>query len=127
MTRRAFLKTAVSGAAALSVLGCTMAVPPPRAPTPTVGPSTTASDIVVGVILSLSGRYSREGALIRAGYETWLDAVQQAGGIKIGAATRTVRLNFADDESEPLIAGRQAERLASVEKVMLWLGPFSSA
>jgi branched-chain amino acid transport system substrate-binding protein len=38
-----------------------------------------------------------------------------------------VRLVYADDESEPLSAARQAERLASVEQTRLWLGPFSSA
>jgi branched-chain amino acid transport system substrate-binding protein len=38
-----------------------------------------------------------------------------------------VRLSYADDESEPLNAGRQAERLASNDRIRLWLGPFSSA
>ena len=81
----------------------------------------------VGVVLSLSGRYSREGALMRAGYEVWADAVEQAGGLKVGPGRRAVRLVFADDESEPLNAGRQAERLATAERIRLWLGPFTSA
>ena len=64
---------------------------------------------------------------MRAGYEVWAEAVAQAGGIKVGAGRRAVRLVFADDESEPLNAGRQAERLATNERVRLWLGPFTSA
>jgi len=81
---------------------------------------------VVGVILSLTGRFSREGALMRAGYETWADAVGRAGGIRVGVARRALRLVVADDESEPLTAGRQAERLAAADNVRLWLGPFSA-
>ncbi len=62
---------------------------------------------------------------MRAGYETWAEAVEQAGGIKVGAGRRALRLTFADDESEPLTGGRQAERLAAADGVRLWLGPFS--
>jgi branched-chain amino acid transport system substrate-binding protein len=78
-------------------------------------------------VLSLTGRYSREGALIRAGYEVWTDVVNQAGGVKVGVGRRTVRLTVLDDESEPLTASRPAERLAGSQHVRLWLGPFTSA
>jgi branched-chain amino acid transport system substrate-binding protein len=104
-----------------------MRVPPRIPPTPTVAPPSVASELAIGIVLSLSGRFSREGALMRAGYETWRDAVQQAGGIKVGAARRPVRLIYLDDESEPLNASRQAERLAGTEQTRLWLGPHSSA
>ena len=114
----------VTGAAGLE--GCTLVVPPP--PTPTaVAPGQAGSELEIGVVLSLSGRYSREGALMRSGYEVWADAVAQAGGIKVGSSRRPVRLAFADDESEPLNAGRQVERLASAGRIRLWLGPFTSA
>jgi branched-chain amino acid transport system substrate-binding protein len=64
---------------------------------------------------------------MRAGYEVWHRAVEQAGGIKVGAGRRPVRLHLLDDESEPLTAGRQAERLHRERGVSLFLGPFSSA
>jgi branched-chain amino acid transport system substrate-binding protein len=64
---------------------------------------------------------------MRAGYELWADAARQAGGVKVGTGRRGVRLIIFDDESEPLNAARQAERLAASERVRLWLGPFSSA
>jgi branched-chain amino acid transport system substrate-binding protein len=127
VSRRRFLGLSVLGAASIGLAGCTMTVPPRPSPTPTVAPATTDADLSIGVVLSLTGRFSREGALIRAGYEVWQDAVQQAGGLKLGSARRTVRLVFADDESDPLTAGRQAERLSSNEKVRLWLGPYSTA
>lgn len=127
VSRRQFLRTALLVAGGGGLAACTLAVPTPIPTPPTVAPGQTESDLSIGVVLSLSGRYSREGALIRAGYETWADAVTQAGGIMVGTGRRTVRLVFADDESEPLNAGRQAERLATVEGVHLWLGPFTSA
>jgi len=64
--------------------------------------------------------------MMRAGYEAWLDAVNTAGGVKIGGGNRLVRLLALDDESEALNASRHAERLARVERVRLWLGPFTS-
>jgi branched-chain amino acid transport system substrate-binding protein len=124
---QAVLKTAGLGAASLGLAGCTLTVPDRPPPTPTSGPAISPSDLAIGVVLSQTGRYSREGALMRAGYEVWLDAIQQAGGLRVGAAKRSVRAVYTDDESEPLSAGRQAERLASVEQTRLWLGPFSSA
>lgn len=91
-----------------------------------VAPAAPPAEVAVGAIVSLSGRFSREGALMRAGYEAWAEAVQQGGGMRVGSARRALRLTFADDESEPLNGGRQAERLAAAEGVRLWLGPYSS-
>src|SRR6266536_2395416 len=129
-SRRAFLKrTAVLLAGSISAPGlaaCTLDVP--SAPTPTAAPSTQVSvnDVVVGAVLSLSGRFSREGTLMKAGYQTWLDAVQRAGGVRVGRGQRPVRLLFSDDESEPLTAGQRVERLAADPGVHLLLGPYSS-
>ena len=127
MSRRRLLRAALVTVTGVSLSACTMAVPEPPAPSPTAVPAVVTAEIVVGLVLSLSGRYSREGAMMRAGYETWRDAVAQAGGIKIGAGRRPVRIQLLDDESEPLNAGRQAERLLSGSGVRLLLGPFSSA
>lgn len=127
LSRRRLLTTALLGAGAVGLAACTLQVPTPTPAAPRQAPGQTISDLAIGVVLSLTGRYSREGALIRAGYELWADVVGQAGGVKIGAGRRPVRLVFADDESEPLNAGRQAERLAADQRLFLWLGPFTSA
>src|SRR5688500_5266949 len=110
-TRRRFLASALLATGAAGLAGCTLVVPTPSPATPTAAPAQSASDLAIGIVLSLTGRYSREGALLRAGYEVWADAVRQAGGIKVGSGRRAVRLVYADDESEPLNAGRQTERL----------------
>ncbi len=127
VSRRRFLTAALLATGAVGLAACTLAVPTPTPAVPTAAPGQAASDLAIGVVLSLSGRYSREGALMRAGYEVWADAVGQAGGLKVGSGRRPVRLFFADDESEPLNAGRQAERIATTERIRLWLGPFTSA
>ena len=127
LSRRRFLISMLATSGALGLSGCTFPVPTPTVATATIAPGQPSTDLPIGVVLSLTGRYSREGALMRAGYELWADAARQAGGVKVGAGRRAVRLIIFDDESEPLNAGRQAERLAASERVRLWLGPFSSA
>ncbi|MFN8635702.1 MAG: ABC transporter substrate-binding protein [Chloroflexota bacterium] len=126
VTRRQLLRTALQAVGALGLAGCTLAVPSPTPTSPPAAPAQAGSEIALGVVLSLSGRFSREGALMRAGYETWLDAVNGAGGVRVGNGPRAVRLVLLDDESEALNASRQAERLASLERTRLWLGPFTS-
>jgi branched-chain amino acid transport system substrate-binding protein len=124
--RRLLLAALAASTAALAQTACTMTLPEPSAPAPTVAPSVPGSEINLGLVLSLSGRYSREGALMRAGYELWQQAVDQAGGLKVGDGRRALRVHLLDDESEPLTAGRQAERLQRERATDLFLGPFSS-
>src|SRR5215210_8358635 len=93
-------------------------------PTPTVQP--TPRPIAVGVTVSLSGRFSSEGAALRAGYQTWERAANEAGGVRLGGEVRPVRLVMYDDESDPLTAVRLVERLVEQDGVSLLLGPFSS-
>ena len=129
VSRRRFVAGLSGIASVLSLLGasaCRLEVPPP--PTPTQAPALVVhpDDLIVGVVLSLSGRFSREGNLMRAGYQTWLDAVQRAGGLRVGGDLRPVRLIYADDESEPLTAGQQVEKLVTGPGARLLLGPFSS-
>ena len=77
-------------------------------------------------MVSLSGRFSREGAVLRTGYETWRRAVEDAGGIDVGGRRRPVRLTLLDDESDPLTAARQVDRLVDQHGAGLVLGPFST-
>lgn len=95
-------------------------------PTAAPGERQAAPEVLVGATISSSGRFSREGAALRAGYDAWVRAANDAGGINVGGAYRGVRLIAYDDESEPLVAARMVERLIQQDGVSLLLGPFSS-
>jgi branched-chain amino acid transport system substrate-binding protein len=129
-TRRGFVRHAalalVGALTVTSAIGCTLAVPLP--PTPTAAPSARVGpdDVVIGAVLSLSGRFSRQGALMKAGYETWLDAVRRAGGLNVSGNRRPVRVVYADDESEPLTASLRVDKLVADPGTRLLLGPYSS-
>jgi branched-chain amino acid transport system substrate-binding protein len=80
----------------------------------------------VGVITSLSGDLATGGNVTKRGYDLWANAVNEAGGIKIGDKQYTVKLFYADAQSEPSQGASAAERLATQEKVDIVLGPYSS-
>ena len=127
--RRRFLSTIV---AALGAAACTVGTPRTELTTspavPTVpAQAVTDSEVAIGVVLSLpDGTRGRERSFALA-TKRRSDAVMQGGGIKVGTSRRSVRLVLADDQSEPSIAGRQAERLQSIERIGLLLGPFTTA
>jgi len=120
VTRRRFLVGAVAATA------CTMSVPPATAPPTTPSAPNGRASLRVGVVVSLSGRYSREGQLLRAGYETWRAAANERGGVLAGGDRRPVELLIRDDESAPLTAVRHVEQLVQTEGIGVLLGPVSS-
>ena len=93
-------------------------------PTATLQP--IAEPLLVGAAVSLSGRFSSEGAALRAGYQTWARAVNESGGMAVGGERRMVRLLLEDDASDPLTAVRTVERLVQQAGARLLLGPYSS-
>lgn len=50
-------------------------------------PAAAEDTLKIGAAVSLSGNFSREGGLLRDGYELWRDRVNAAGGLKIGGKT----------------------------------------
>ena len=84
-----------------------------------------AEPLLVGATVSLSGRFSREGAALRAGYQSWARAANEAGGVAVDGQRRSVRLLVYDDASDPLTAVRMVEQLAREDGVGLLLGPHS--
>ena len=121
-SRRHFL------AGLLATTACSF--PVPAEPTPTSAPVTATTDsrppLRIGATVSLTGRFSREGQLLLAGYETWRQVANEQGGVLIGTERRPVELAIVDDESEPLTAVRHVEQLARQEAVGLFLGSVSS-
>jgi branched-chain amino acid transport system substrate-binding protein len=95
--------------------------PAPAEPAATEAP-TEVSPIKIGVSLPLTGDFSEPGDAARKGYEVWVDVVNGAGGL-LG---RPVELTVLDNASDPDTAVAGYERLITVDKVDLVVGPFSS-
>jgi branched-chain amino acid transport system substrate-binding protein len=86
-----------------------------------LAPST--APIVIGVSQALTGDKSDPGTAIQHGYQVWAKEVNDAGGL-LG---RQVTFKVYDNQSLADTAVSQMERLATVDKVDLMFGPFSSA
>lgn len=82
-----------------------------------------AQPITVGAALSQTGNLAESAEHVRKAFLLWQDEVNARGGM-LG---RQVELKFYDDRSDPATAVRLYERLITVDKVDLLLGPFGSA
>jgi branched-chain amino acid transport system substrate-binding protein len=80
----------------------------------------------VGVVCELSGDLATGGNVTKRGYDLWAQAVNEAGGIAIGAKKYPVKLFYADAQSNPSQGASAAERLITQERVDFLLGPYSS-
>lgn len=76
----------------------------------------------IGVSLPLSGRFSEPGTAAKEGYEVWADMLNESGGL-LG---RPVELLVLDNASDQDTAVADYEKLITVDKVDLVVGPFSS-
>ncbi len=95
--------------------------PAPTQPPPTVEP-TEVVPIRIGASLPLTGRFSAPGTAAMRGYEVWVAMVNEAGGM-LG---RPVELTVLDNASDQDTAVADYEKLITVDKVDLVVGPFSS-
>lgn len=125
-------------AAAIALAGCSAAAtpspsasvaPPAGSSAPSTEPSAACGlppcdkPIVVGVSQALTGDKSDPGTGIEHGYQVWVKEINDAGGL-LG---RQVSLKEYDNQSLADTAVSQIERLVTVDKVDLLVGPFSSA
>jgi len=86
------------------------------------------SAILIGASLPLSGRFTpMAGTFDRLCY-SWAKLVNAQGGIYVKAYDKKLPVKFIiyDDKSEPAESAKFYERLVTVDKVHLLLGPFSS-
>lgn len=120
------LITACGGAAATEAPAPTDALAQPvvteapAEPAPTEAPA--ATPIKIGASLPLTGDFSEPGTAAKKGYEVWVDVVNAAGGL-LG---RPVEFVLYDNASDPDTAVADYERLITLDKVDLVVGPFSS-
>jgi branched-chain amino acid transport system substrate-binding protein len=86
-----------------------------------------AEDLLkIGVAISQSGTFVREGQFLLEGYELWAEKANAAGGVKVGDKTYKVQLVSYDDESQAQTSAKLTERLISSDKVQFLFGPYSS-
>ena len=78
--------------------------------------------IRIGVSLPLTGRFGGPGTAAKQGYEVWAAVVNESDGI-LG---RQVEFTVVDNTSEQDVAAADYEKLITVDKVDLVVGPFSS-
>jgi branched-chain amino acid transport system substrate-binding protein len=92
----------------------------------TGGIAYAADEIVLGTAISQTGKYAREGKFYVDAYTLTVDAVNKAGGVKVGGKTYLLTLKMYDDQSDPSLSVRLFTKLVTSDKVNFLLGPYSS-
>src|SRR5262245_18591945 len=85
-------------------------------------PGNAADPIKVGVVTPLSGTYAQIGKQVRWGAELAVKEINAAGGV----AGRKFELLFEDEEANPPVAVRKAEKLLQQDKVEFPTGTVNS-
>jgi branched-chain amino acid transport system substrate-binding protein len=85
-----------------------------------------ADEIVLGSAISQTGKYAREGKFYVDAYTLTVDAINKAGGVKVGGKPYKLVLKLYDDQSDPNLSVRLFTKLVTSDKVNLLLGPYSS-
>ena len=81
----------------------------------------------LGAAVSFSGKYAKEGQLLKKGYELWKEKVNSAGGIKVGNKRYKVEIIYYDDQSNPKTTAKLIEKLITQDGVKFILGPYGSS
>jgi branched-chain amino acid transport system substrate-binding protein len=149
MTRRQVLRLLGIGAGASLLAACapaaapspTTAPKPTEAPKPAAQPAATTAaaptqaapaaagpteTLRLGAAVALTGPVSKEGNLVKDGYDVWMQTVNDQDGFDVGGKKHKVEIKFYDDESKPDTATRLTEKLITEDKSQFILGPFSS-
>lgn len=82
--------------------------------------------ITFGAALSLTGKISTEGRLVKEGYDMYVDQINQRGGIKVGGKSYKVAIKYYDDQSDANTSAKLYEKLITEDGIKLLLGPYSS-
>ncbi|MBX3506198.1 MAG: amino acid ABC transporter substrate-binding protein [Parvibaculum sp.] len=82
--------------------------------------------IKLGAAVSLTGKYSSNGAFTRKGYDLAVKRINEEGGVTVGGKTYRLEVTYYDDESTPARGAQLVERLIQQDGVKFLLGPYSS-
>lgn len=85
------------------------------------------SEIKIGAVVPLTGRYAAGGAQIKGGYEVAVEEINAAGGVEVTAFKTKIplKLELLDDASDPNQTVQRLETLYS-SNVLAYLGGFGS-
>ncbi len=85
-------------------------------------------EILIGGTAAATGKFSGYGELYRKMHDTWASMINERGGLYVKEYGKRipVRVITYDDKSDPNTAIKFYERLVTVDKVDLLIGPFSS-
>lgn len=90
------------------------------------GPAHAASELKIGVLVSLTGTSAADGTRLLNAHQLAAKQINDAGGIA-GLGGAKINLVVADTQSKPEVARSETERLISREKVSVVLGAWASA
>jgi branched-chain amino acid transport system substrate-binding protein len=82
--------------------------------------------IRVGASISLTGKFAREGTLVKEGYDFWRDWANGRGGVNVGTKKYSVEIVYYDDKSDAMTSAKLTEKLITEDKVNFLLAPYSS-
>ena len=82
--------------------------------------------ITFGAALSLTGKVSTEGRLVKEGYDMYVSHINERGGIKVGGKNYKVAIKYYDDQSDANTSAKLYEKLITEDGIKLLLGPYSS-
>ncbi|MDZ4379798.1 MAG: amino acid ABC transporter substrate-binding protein [Parvibaculum sp.] len=85
-----------------------------------------AGVIRLGAAVSLTGKYSSNGAFTRNGYDLAVERINGEGGVTVGGKPYKLEIVYYDDESTPARGAQLVERLIQQDGVDYLLGPYSS-
>ncbi|PCJ68385.1 MAG: amino acid ABC transporter substrate-binding protein [Rhodobiaceae bacterium] len=82
--------------------------------------------VYLGAAISLTGKYSTNGAHTQRGYDLAIERINAEGGVIVDGKTYKLAIIYYDDESTPARGAQLAERLIQQDGVTFILGPYSS-
>jgi len=86
-----------------------------------------AKDVIkFGCAICFTGKNSRTGKLYVDSYNLAKDAINKAGGIKIGGKNYPIEIVYYDDKSSDTESSKLVEKLIVEDKVNFLLGPYTS-
>lgn len=85
-----------------------------------------AGVIRLGAAVSLTGKYSSNGAFTRNGYDLAVKRINEEGGVTVEGKSYKLEIVYYDDESTPARGAQLVERLIQQDGVKYLLGPYSS-